>query len=72
MAMCSDDPCKINSCTLNKDAVCKANFCGGCNAVFYNKDGSKASCSEPGKQIEYMIVDFHGHEWFNRTGFEIS
>jgi len=46
MAMCSDDPCKITSCTSNKDAVCKANFCGGCNAVFYNKDGSKASCSD--------------------------
>jgi len=46
MAMCSDDPCKISTCPTNKQAVCKANFCGGCNAVYYDKDGSKVNCSD--------------------------
>ena len=50
-AMCSDDPCSIKSCQADPKATCKANYCGGCNAVFYNKDGSKAKCIDDKKPL---------------------
>lgn len=53
MAMCSDDPCKISSCPLNQNAVCKANFCGGCNAVYHDENGNKVNCSDSGVVVSH-------------------
>ncbi|XP_065315536.1 kielin/chordin-like protein [Gordionus sp. m RMFG-2023] len=35
---CLVDPCKIAKCPSNPQAICKANYCGGCNAEFYEND----------------------------------
>ena len=41
---CVIDPCQLKTCSDQK-ATCVSNYCGGCNAVFYNYDGqSKAKC----------------------------
>ena len=42
---CSFKPCAQLHCLDYPDAVCKPNFCGGCNAEFYI-DGSKVQCRE--------------------------
>lgn len=46
VAMCSEDPCKRATCPGHKSARCVANYCGGCNAFFYNNKGKKIQCGE--------------------------
>jgi hypothetical protein len=48
VAMCSDDPCDDAVCPLNKDAVCKPSYCGGCFAKFY-KQGKEVKCNNTSK-----------------------
>nr|XP_006817093.1 PREDICTED: uncharacterized protein LOC100376421 [Saccoglossus kowalevskii] len=47
---CSIDPCEVETCPLFPRARCVANFCGGCNAVFYHK-GKEVDCTvdKPGE-----------------------
>lgn len=35
MANCLVDPCQSSSCPYNPTAVCRADYCGGCNARWY-------------------------------------
>uniref|UniRef100_A0A915HVP2 Uncharacterized protein n=1 Tax=Romanomermis culicivorax TaxID=13658 RepID=A0A915HVP2_ROMCU len=35
LVQCFDNPCHSTKCTAHPDAVCKPDYCGGCNAVFY-------------------------------------
>ena len=37
LAKCIVDPCKVIKCHSHPDAICKANYCGGCNAIFFEK-----------------------------------
>ncbi|XP_065054572.1 uncharacterized protein LOC135683288 isoform X1 [Rhopilema esculentum] len=48
-AKCLVNPCHIQACQLFPNAVCVPNYCGGCNAEFFEK-GTKVQCTfEPGK-----------------------
>ncbi|CAH1271521.1 FCGBP [Branchiostoma lanceolatum] len=44
MVECFADPCDNAECPANPNATCKANYCGGCNAVFYDAQGNKVNC----------------------------
>jgi len=37
---CYLNPCDSAACPAHPNAVCIANYCGGCNAVFYDADGN--------------------------------
>ena len=41
VAKCLADPCSVELCPANPDATCVANYCGGCNAAFYDRTGQK-------------------------------
>jgi len=47
---CIIDPCRVAKCDQYPGASCVANYCGGCNAVFY-VNGSEVNCNmcPPGK-----------------------
>ena len=40
---CFVEPCKFASCTAYPNAKCVNNYCGGCNAFFY-ENGIKVDC----------------------------
>ena len=42
---CGFKPCAKLFCVDYPEAVCKPNFCGGCNAEFYLK-GERVECSK--------------------------
>eukprot|EP00058_Branchiostoma_floridae_P022205 XP_002607695.1 hypothetical protein BRAFLDRAFT_123266 [Branchiostoma floridae] len=48
MVQCMLDPCDVATCPGNPRARCEHNFCGGCNAVFYDKTGAMADCNGDG------------------------
>lgn len=65
---CFVDPCMATSCPGVKDAKCVANYCGGCNALWYNPAGglltaaqcrrpSQASTCPPGVPLVQCFVD---------------
>ena len=33
---CFVDPCQFAECPAHPNAICKSNYCGGCNAVFHD------------------------------------
>ncbi|XP_066294756.1 IgGFc-binding protein-like [Branchiostoma lanceolatum] len=47
MVECFADPCDNAECPANPDATCRANYCGGCNAVFYDAQGNEVMCIYP-------------------------
>ncbi|XP_078001185.1 uncharacterized protein LOC144453723 isoform X3 [Glandiceps talaboti] len=47
MYNCLVDPCQVTECPANPDARCEANYCGGCNAEFFDEYNMKVSCEEP-------------------------
>ena len=43
---CFVDPCSVaEECGINTPVACEANYCGGCNADFYDLDGNLVDCS---------------------------
>ncbi|XP_078603947.1 uncharacterized protein LOC144877775 [Branchiostoma floridae x Branchiostoma japonicum] len=44
LVSCFEDPCVTAECPAHPTAMCKANYCGGCNAVFYDDQGDKVDC----------------------------
>ncbi|XP_078604620.1 uncharacterized protein LOC144878174 isoform X2 [Branchiostoma floridae x Branchiostoma japonicum] len=44
LVSCIQDPCVNAECAAHPTAMCKANYCGGCNAVFYDEQGNKVDC----------------------------
>ena len=42
--VCLTAPCTVNTCTAHPDATCRDNYCGGCNAEFYDANGNKVNC----------------------------
>ncbi|XP_035683317.1 zonadhesin-like isoform X1 [Branchiostoma floridae] len=44
LVSCTQDPCVNAECAAHPTAMCKANYCGGCNAVFYDDQGNKVDC----------------------------
>ena len=46
---CFFDPCRIATCHSFPEATCSSDHCGGCNAVFTNRNGivlTKEECQE--------------------------
>ncbi|XP_078688249.1 uncharacterized protein LOC144920176 isoform X5 [Branchiostoma floridae x Branchiostoma belcheri] len=43
---CFANPCDVTSCPAHPDARCQANYCGGCNAEFFDEGGNKVVCNE--------------------------
>ncbi|XP_077978220.1 uncharacterized protein LOC144433736 [Glandiceps talaboti] len=43
---CLGNPCEIAECPLYPNAGCRVNYCGGCNAEFYNGEGRVLNCDE--------------------------
>ncbi|XP_078610455.1 uncharacterized protein LOC144881327 isoform X4 [Branchiostoma floridae x Branchiostoma japonicum] len=41
---CFVDPCRYTTCPAYPGAVCVPNYCGSCQAVFYNTKGSPVVC----------------------------
>ncbi len=37
---CIADPCVVSSCPNIPNVKCESNYCGGCNAVFYDAEGN--------------------------------
>ena len=42
--VCLTAPCTVNTCTAHPDATCRDNYCGGCNAEFYDANGNQVNC----------------------------
>ena len=40
---CFVDPCQVNSCPTNPNAICISNYCDGCNAIFVDPATNEAS-----------------------------
>ena len=48
---CIKDPCDGATCASDPKATCVSNYCGGCNAVFYDYTGENLlNCTS-----KYMI-----------------
>ncbi|XP_033125960.1 neurogenic locus notch homolog protein 2-like [Anneissia japonica] len=54
---CLFDPCHVASCPAHPDARCKSNYCGGCNAEFYDDVGNRVDCREcsSGEKVRCVI-----------------
>ncbi|XP_035663466.1 uncharacterized protein LOC118407154 [Branchiostoma floridae] len=52
MARCMMDPCDVTSCSANPDATCVADYCGGCNANFFDRSGEPACCGGEGQSCD--------------------
>jgi len=48
LVYCFADPCQVNNCPAYPDATCISNYCGGCNAIFYDESGNEVDCGVPG------------------------
>ena len=44
-AECLIDPCQYAACELHPKANCRADYCGGCNARFYDESGIEVRCT---------------------------
>ncbi|XP_078658591.1 uncharacterized protein LOC144903978 [Branchiostoma floridae x Branchiostoma belcheri] len=44
---CLTDPCVLATCPPYPSATCKADYCGGCNAFFYDSNDNKVNCDDP-------------------------
>ncbi|XP_035671401.1 waprin-Phi1-like [Branchiostoma floridae] len=44
---CFVDPCRFATCAAHPDATCISNYCGGCNAVFYDINDNEVNCDDP-------------------------
>ena len=40
---CFVDPCDVTICPAHPDAMCQADYCGGCNARFLDSDGDEVT-----------------------------
>ena len=51
------DPCASATCADVPDAVCVANYCGGCNAQFYDYNGDPTNCTSRNMlNLYYMYI----------------
>jgi hypothetical protein len=49
---CFVDPCQVDSCDV-EGAVCRANYCGGCNAEWYDASGALVCQDGPPSACNY-------------------
>ena len=54
---CFVDPCLLATCPAHPTAVCVANFCGGCNAEFFDALGNDVTNScDNGNEFFYLTA----------------
>ncbi len=41
--LCFSNPCHVSSCPNSPSARCVPNFCGGCNAHYFDSDGNNVT-----------------------------
>ena len=46
LVQCFVDPCTVPTCEADPDAMCEANYCGGCHAIYTDGDGNAVDCSD--------------------------
>ena len=48
LVYCIINPCQVTSCPAHPGAICIPDYCGGCNARFFDKAGNEVtkSCGE--------------------------
>ncbi len=58
--LCIADPCELASeCQINTPTECISNYCGGCNADFYDLDNNLVNCNLPVDECEDLSgLDF--------------
>ncbi len=72
---CFVDPCRFGKCPAHPTAVCRSDFCGGCNARFFDAKGNEvtdncgtyASCMHAWLKLFFVKCrDFsaEGIQWF--------
>ncbi|CAH1246656.1 Hypp7762 [Branchiostoma lanceolatum] len=44
---CFTDPCASATCDAHPGATCEANYCGGCNAIFFDSNNNEVNCDDP-------------------------
>ena len=61
---CFVDPCQVTTCPAQPEARCVSDYCGGCNARFFDDEGNEVtkSCRKYG----YAIIKT-GHRKFALT-----
>ncbi|XP_071940936.1 SCO-spondin-like, partial [Antedon mediterranea] len=55
---CLVDPCQFAECPASPSALCVSNFCGNCNAVFYDNNGNQVNCDDCRKQECAFVCPF--------------
>lgn len=55
---CKVDPCEVSSCDGVSDAMCVADYCGGCNARWYKNDIEVTNSCEGMCSVLCMYVLF--------------
>lgn len=50
---CAANPCDVETCPKYPDAdlECEANYCGGCNAIFYDSNGDEVTDCHGGERV---------------------
>ncbi len=57
LVSCFADPCMFATCPAHPDAVCVADYCGGCNARFFiGNNEVTATCSKNDDEIIIMVM----------------
>ena len=62
LSLCKTDPCDVNTCPVYPNARCKAHFCGGCHARFFDGDDEvTGSCGKCPCILITVTVGVHIH-----------
>ena len=66
---CFVDPCQVTTCPAHPEARCVSDFCGGCNARFFDDEGNEVtkSCSKYGYSMSDEVYSMHHISLFPYT-----
>ncbi|KAL5013542.1 hypothetical protein ScPMuIL_007812 [Solemya velum] len=60
MVYCYFNPCQFSSCPGHPDAVCKPNYCGGCNTKYYEGETKSLVSYTPGfSDMAFLDSNIH-------------
>ena len=65
---CLADPCAVQSCPNQPNATCQSNFCGGCNARFFDKKGKEVTKKCCPKKLKFIDGKCFGKECISKRG----
>lgn len=55
VADCHTDPCEKASCAGHSDYTCQANYCGGCNRYWFDKNGIQVECEREIFDLDWIV-----------------